>query len=116
MGGARCLRMEDRIGSLTPGKQADVILLRRDRIGMMSGAEPEQVAVLQANGRDVDTVLIAGEIRKQGGVLLEVDTQAVQAELDSSRHWLASAYRDVDLTPIWRGYERMIAPDESGEA
>jgi 5-methylthioadenosine/S-adenosylhomocysteine deaminase len=109
MGGAQCLRLEDRIGSLTPGKQADVILLRRDRIGMMSDAEPEQVAVLQANGRDVDTVLIAGQLRKQAGRLLDVDPTAVQRELDRSRDWLTEAYRAVDLAPIWQGYERMIA-------
>jgi 5-methylthioadenosine/S-adenosylhomocysteine deaminase len=108
MGGARCLRMESRIGSLTPGKQADVILLRRDRIGMMSDAAPEQIAVLQANGRDVDTVLIAGQVRKRNGKLLDVDQASVQTELDSSRSWLTKAYEGVDIAPIWKGYDRMI--------
>lgn len=111
MGGARCLNMEDRIGSLTPGKQADIILLRRDRIGMISGAEPEQIAVLQANGLDVDTVMVAGQLRKRHGQLLDVDPLAVQNELDASRAWLTQAYESVDLAPIWKGYERMIASD-----
>ncbi len=109
MGGARCLNMEDRIGSLTPGKQADIILLRRDRIGMMSGARPEQIAVLQANGRDVDTVMVAGQLRKRHGQLLDVDPLSVQTELDASRTWLTEAYESVDLAPVWKGYERMIA-------
>ena len=60
MGGARALGSEHRIGSLTPGKQADLLLLRTDRIGMLSGAAPEQVAVLQGNGGDVDSGFVAG--------------------------------------------------------
>ncbi|MBT5435054.1 MAG: amidohydrolase family protein, partial [Rhodospirillaceae bacterium] len=106
MGGAYCLRMETRIGSLKPGKQADIILLRRDRIGMMSGAEPEQIAVLQANGRDVDTVLIGGQILKRHGVLLGVDQPAVALELDTARAALAQAHGAIDFSAYHNAFSR----------
>jgi len=109
MGGARSLRLEDRIGSLTPDKQADIILISRDRIGLSSGAEPEQIVVLQANGADVDTVLIGGRIVKRNGVLVDVDVSALQDKLDSARERLAESYAAVDIAAIWKAYGTMVA-------
>ena len=109
MGGARSVNLEDRIGSLTPGKQADIVLLSRKRVGMMSGAEPEQIAVLQANGRDVDTVLVAGQVLKRNGVLLEADLGAVARDLDASRAYLDKAYGDLDTGVMWDAYSAKVA-------
>ncbi len=108
MGGARSLGMEDRIGSLTPGKQADVILLSTDRIGMMSGAAPEQIAVLQANGSDVDTVFVAGRVLKRGGVLTDVDVKTVGCDLAASRERLDRAYGAVDVSAVWQAYSHTM--------
>ncbi len=109
MGGARSLSLDDRIGSLTPGKQADIILLSRERVGMMSGAEPEQIAVLQANGRDVDTVLIAGRVLKRHGVLLDADIKAVARDLDNSRAYLDDAHGRLDTGVLWDAYNTKVA-------
>ena len=68
--GARMLKMEDRIGSLTPGKQADVILIRADDLNMWPVHDPVASVVMQAGTGNVDTVMIAGEIRKRHGKLL----------------------------------------------
>ena len=68
--GARMLRMEDRIGSLTPGKQADVILIRADDLNMWPVHDPVTSVVMQAGTGNVDTVMVAGEIRKRHGKLL----------------------------------------------
>ncbi len=69
LGGARALGLEDRIGSLSPGKQADVVLLRGDSLGMAGWdrAHPERAIVLHAGVDDVDTVLVGGEVVKAGG-------------------------------------------------
>jgi cytosine/adenosine deaminase-related metal-dependent hydrolase len=67
---ARALGMADRIGSLTPGKQADIVTLRTSDINMFPVNEPIQSAVFQANRSNVDTVWIAGRKVKQGGRLL----------------------------------------------
>lgn len=66
---ARALGLADRIGSVTPGKQADLILVRRDGLHMLSAQDPAQAVVSYAQTTDVDTVLIAGRIVKQDGRL-----------------------------------------------
>ncbi|MDJ0789002.1 MAG: amidohydrolase family protein [Myxococcota bacterium] len=71
-GGARALGLEDRVGSLRPGKQADVVLLRGDSLNMAGWdrSHPARSIVQQARPSDVDTVWVAGEIRKREGRLL----------------------------------------------
>ncbi len=68
--GARMLKMADRIGSLTPGKQADIILVRSDDLNMWPVHDPVTSLVMQASIANVDSVLIAGEFRKRHGKLL----------------------------------------------
>jgi cytosine/adenosine deaminase-related metal-dependent hydrolase len=70
VGGARALCLEDRIGSLTPGKKADIILLDANALNMFPVHDPVLSAVQQANASNVDTVLVDGVVRKRGGRLL----------------------------------------------
>ncbi|MBS0336850.1 MAG: amidohydrolase family protein [Proteobacteria bacterium] len=70
MEGARMLKMDDRIGSLTPDKQADLILIRADDLNMWPVHDPVTSVVMQAGTGNVDTVLVAGEFRKRHGKLL----------------------------------------------
>ena len=70
MEGARMLKMDDRIGSLTPGKQADLIFIRADDLNMWPVHDPVTSVVMQAGTGNVDTVMIAGEFRKRHGKLL----------------------------------------------
>lgn len=70
IGNARALGMEDRIGSLTPGKQADIILTRSNDINTAPVHDPVQTLVYMATPFNIDTVFIAGEIKKQGGKLI----------------------------------------------
>ena len=68
--GARALMMEDRIGSLAPGKQADVILIRADDVAIAPVNDPVQSMVLYAGPDNVDTVLIVGRVVKKDGRLV----------------------------------------------
>ncbi|HXA61048.1 MAG TPA: amidohydrolase family protein [Streptosporangiaceae bacterium] len=82
--GARALGMDDRIGSLTPGKQADVILLKVDLpnlylINSLSGA------VALADTENVDTVFVAGRPVKVAGRLLGHHAHGLQDQARSSR-------------------------------
>jgi cytosine/adenosine deaminase-related metal-dependent hydrolase len=64
------LRLEDRIGSLTPGKQADLIMLRTDGLNLVPAHDPIMAVVFYANSANVDTVMVAGRKVKAGGKLL----------------------------------------------
>jgi cytosine/adenosine deaminase-related metal-dependent hydrolase len=69
-GAARIAGLEDRIGSITPGKQADIVLLRTDALNMTPMHDLVGCAVMQASTANVDTVMIAGRVVKRDGKLL----------------------------------------------
>ena len=73
--GARQFGLEGRIGSITPGKQADILLIRTDGLNMTPLNHPVAAIIMNASVRDVDTVLIAGQVKKRGGVLVGVDVE-----------------------------------------
>ncbi|MDP2238621.1 MAG: amidohydrolase family protein [Burkholderiales bacterium] len=66
---AKAMRIDHLVGSLTPGKQADIIMVRRDGLHIVSAQDPVQAVVSYAQNSDVDTVMIAGRIVKEQGVL-----------------------------------------------
>ncbi|MEE9273734.1 MAG: amidohydrolase family protein [bacterium] len=66
---AAAMGLEDRIGSLAPGKQADIIMIRSGDMNLMPAHDPVHTAVLHAHGGNVDTVLVAGKKVKAGGRL-----------------------------------------------
>jgi cytosine/adenosine deaminase-related metal-dependent hydrolase len=73
MGGAQALKLDHKIGSITPGKQADLTMF--DTRGMnlfsaMPGGDPAHAIVLYAEAADVDSVMIAGNFVKRGGKLV----------------------------------------------
>jgi cytosine/adenosine deaminase-related metal-dependent hydrolase len=87
LNGARALGMDDRLGSLSPGKQADVIVVGPggERLNMLGLAEPVGAVVQQANASNVQTVLVAGGVVKRDGRLVGVDLDRIAAMLDRSR-------------------------------
>jgi 5-methylthioadenosine/S-adenosylhomocysteine deaminase len=66
---AKALRLDHLIGSLTPGKQADLIMIKRDALQLVSSQDPVQTVVSYAQTADVDMVMIAGRIVKEKGKL-----------------------------------------------
>ncbi|HJU81229.1 MAG TPA: amidohydrolase family protein [Acidimicrobiia bacterium] len=77
--GARANGLDGKIGTLTPGKKADVILLRTDRMNVTPLNDPSTAVVTGMDTGNVDTVIIGGRVMKQGGKLLHVDWPAVRA-------------------------------------
>jgi 5-methylthioadenosine/S-adenosylhomocysteine deaminase len=88
--GARTLGLDDRIGSLTPGKRADVILVDVARSPLRLSQQTE-AAVLFADARDVHTVLVDGEFRKRDGQLAGLDARAARDRAQASRDRLLAA-------------------------
>lgn len=89
---AKAMRLDGRIGSLTPGKQADLILIRRDNLHMMSAQDPVDAVVYYGQSNDVRTVMIAGRTVKKDGALLFDGIE------DGHRKLLASAARLLEGT------------------
>jgi 5-methylthioadenosine/S-adenosylhomocysteine deaminase len=71
--GARANGLEKKVGSLTPGKEADIILLRHDMLNVMPMNSAVGAVVTSMGPQNVDTVLIAGKIMKRNGKLVGVD-------------------------------------------
>jgi cytosine/adenosine deaminase-related metal-dependent hydrolase/ribose/xylose/arabinose/galactoside ABC-type transport system permease subunit len=83
--GARANGLEARVGTLTPGKQADVVLLRTDRLGTIPLGDPATAVVTGMDTGNVDTVLVAGRVLKRHGRLLHVDWPALMAAAAEAR-------------------------------
>lgn len=89
--GAQALGMADKIGTLTPGKEADIILLRQNQINVMPVNDPIGAVVWAMDTSNVDTVLVAGQTLKRGGQLLNVDYAELQALTSAAREHVLGA-------------------------
>ncbi|HJU47699.1 MAG TPA: amidohydrolase family protein [Gaiellaceae bacterium] len=83
--GARACGLDHRIGSLTPGKHADIVLLRADTFGMTPLNNPLGAIVYNAHPGLVDTILVDGKVVKRDGKLLGVDADRVRRLAIESR-------------------------------
>ena len=83
--GARANGLDDKVGSLTPGKKADIVLLRTDRLNVTPLNDPVTAVVAGMDTSNVDTVIIAGRVMKRGGELQHVDWPAVRRAVEDSR-------------------------------
>jgi cytosine/adenosine deaminase-related metal-dependent hydrolase len=84
--GAKVAGLEGKVGSLSPGKKADVVLIDARSINVTPYHDATCAVVLSADVSNVDTVIIGGEVRKRGGRML--------ADVDRARQ-LAEASRDA---------------------
>ncbi len=83
--GARANGMEKKTGSLTVGKQADIILLRTDAINVMPVKDPVAAIVVGMDTSNVDTVIVGGKIKKRDGKLVGVDMKRI-ADIAQKSH------------------------------
>jgi cytosine/adenosine deaminase-related metal-dependent hydrolase len=86
--GARANGLEHKVGTLTPGKEADVIMLRTDRINVLPINDPIGVVVRGMDSSNVDSVFIAGQARKRRGQLVDVDVERVKRLAYQSRDYV----------------------------
>src|SRR5262245_21469120 len=75
--GAKDLGISDRVGSLTPGKRADLILVRTNDLNVAPFINPALLLVQQAQPANVDTVIVDGRILKHKGELVALDAHEV---------------------------------------
>lgn len=95
--GARMLRMGDQIGSLKPGKQADLVLISCGAINMQPVHDPVSSVVMQSTLANIDSVMIAGQWKKRAGKLL------APALSEKTERLCASGRRILDAMKIPAG-------------
>ena len=89
--GARANGLLDKVGSLTPGKEADLILLRTDKPNIFPVNDPIGAVVWGMDTSNVDSVFVAGKALKRDGKLLGVDMQRIRQMAYASRDYVVGA-------------------------
>jgi 5-methylthioadenosine/S-adenosylhomocysteine deaminase len=99
--GARSCGLEAKIGSITPGKEADLVLLRTDMLNLHPVNNPVAQVALAANTANVDTVLVAGRVVKRDGRLVCADLRRTRRLADESRDRLIAAVPGARVGGDW---------------
>ena len=89
--GAKALRLDGKVGSLTPGKEADIIILDATAINVAPLNQVPGAVVSLMDRTNVETVIVAGKIRKWKGKLLDVNLNKLRRDLEDSRDYVFHA-------------------------
>ena len=81
IGGARALGMDASIGSLAPGKQADIAVVRLNSLASTPAHDPVSALVYSGSARDVEMTMIGGETVYERGRLTKADLQPHRARV-----------------------------------
>ena len=113
MGGAKSLGMEDKIGSITPGKKADLLLIKNDQSPAMTPIlNPTVHAVYQAGTADVHTVVVDGRVLKYQGQRIGLDLGPARDAVAKSVEYVRSQLGEKD----WEeGMHPPLEPNEEIE-
>jgi 5-methylthioadenosine/S-adenosylhomocysteine deaminase len=88
--GARALGLADEIGSVEPGKRADLILIERDRAHLAPDPDPWSTLVYAARGTDVRLTMVDGEILVKDFALVNEEVTAITEEARAAAAMLAA--------------------------
>lgn len=91
--GAAAMGLQSTVGTLTPGKDADIVMIRTDRVNTMPATDAVATVVTCADTSNVDTVFVRGQAVKRGGQLVGVDLARLKELADSSRDRLVRRLR-----------------------
>jgi 5-methylthioadenosine/S-adenosylhomocysteine deaminase len=102
--GALANGLGDKVGSLTPGKQADIILIRATDVSMIPRNNPYGAIVYNAHAGMVDTILVAGKVVKAHGALVHQDIGRIRRlAQETSDYLFEQASRDKLIGDARRG-------------
>jgi cytosine/adenosine deaminase-related metal-dependent hydrolase len=89
--GAKALRLDNKVGSLKPGKEADIIILDATAVNVAPLNNVPNAVVSLMERSNVETVIVAGKVLKWQGELLNVDLGRLRSQLEASRDYIFSA-------------------------
>ena len=91
IGSARCLGLDKEIGSLAPGKKADIIVVDTNSLHLTPAIDPIANMIFSGNGRDVDTTIIDGKVLMKGKHFTQLQAQdIVQRAMQSANKMYAN--------------------------
>jgi cytosine/adenosine deaminase-related metal-dependent hydrolase len=91
MNGAKHLRLDGKVGSLTPGKEADIIILDATKLNVAPLNQVPGAVVSLMDRTNVETVIVAGKVRKWKGQLVDVDLNHLRRQIEASRDYIFAA-------------------------
>jgi 5-methylthioadenosine/S-adenosylhomocysteine deaminase len=100
--GARDLKLDKKVGTLTPGKEADIIILDAEAINVAPLNHVPGAVVTLMERSNVETVIVAGKIRKWRGRMLDTNLGKLRREIEASRDYLfaqAGIHKDLFRAP-----------------
>jgi hypothetical protein len=89
--GAKHLRLDSKTGSLKVGKEADIILLDTTKLNVAPVNNVPGAVVSLMDRTNVETVIVAGKVRKWKGKLQDVDLDRLRSQLEASRDAIFTA-------------------------
>jgi len=98
--GAKALGLDHKIGSLTPGKEADLVLIKTEGLGLTPMNNPYNAVVTYGHPSNVDSVMVAGKFAKRNGNLLNVHWPSIKNQLNLSRDNIIKKYHLIPETSI----------------
>lgn len=108
LGGAKAVGLESVIGSISPGKRADLLLIRCDSTRLVPVHDPIGAIVQYANASDIDTVFIDGRIVKAHGKLTMVEWPRIREELRTSTARIQERARLVPADEVEKNRDAMV--------
>jgi 5-methylthioadenosine/S-adenosylhomocysteine deaminase len=97
--GAKALRLDKKTGTLTPGKEADIVILDAQSINVAPLNNVPGAVVSLMDRTNVETVIVAGKVRKWKGRLLDVNLDNLRRQLENSRDYVFAQAQAHPLFP-----------------
>ncbi len=105
-GGARAMRQQDHVGRISPGMQADLILLDTDTLAFTPLNDLDRQLIYCENGSSVRLVMVAGSIRVRDGQVPGIDERALRAEVRVLATELSGAAQTAKSAATWLPHYR----------